>query len=58
MEQGCVTFQAIKWEINETDECVEIYIYGLTEKNKRVTVKIPDFKPYIYLELHFLFFKE
>ncbi len=51
MSQKSVTIQAIKWEIQETDENVVIYIHGLDRKNKRVTVKIPDFKPYVYLEL-------
>nr|QBK88203.1 MAG: DNA polymerase elongation subunit family B [Marseillevirus LCMAC202] len=51
MSQKSVTFQAIKWEVAESDEGVTIYIHGLNRQNKRVTVKIPDFKPYVYLEL-------
>nr|QBK87527.1 MAG: DNA polymerase elongation subunit family B [Marseillevirus LCMAC201] len=49
--QKSVTFQAIKWEVDESDENVTIHIHGLNRQNKRVTVKIPDFKPYVYLEL-------
>ena len=45
-----VTFQAYKWEVDE-DETTTIYIYGLTIKGERVVVKIPDFKPFVYLEL-------
>ena len=51
MTQKSVTFQAIKWEVEESDESVTIHIHGLNRQNKRVTVKIPDFKPYVYLEL-------
>lgn len=46
-----ITFQAIDWQTEENDEHVTIHIYGLTSENKSVVVKIPDFKPYIYLEL-------
>lgn len=49
-----VTFQAYKWELEpviNSDDCTIIYIHGLTADNKRVTIKIPDFKPYVYLEL-------
>lgn len=45
-----VTFQAYKWEVDE-DETTTIYIHGLTIKGERVVVKIPDFKPFVYLEL-------
>ncbi len=51
MPQNSVTFRAYKWEVNESDEGVTIHIHGLNRQNKRVTVKIPDFKPYVYLEL-------
>ena len=51
MSQKSVTFQALKWEKEESDEGVMIHIHGLNRKNERVTVKIPDFKPYVYLEL-------
>jgi DNA polymerase delta subunit 1 len=46
-----VCFQAYKWEIVETDENINIYIFGLNEKDEKIAVRIPDFKPYIYLEL-------
>lgn len=46
-----VTFQALKWEINEDEDGVVMHIHGLDRKNRRVAVKVPDFKPYIYLEL-------
>jgi len=46
-----ITFQAIKWETTENDDNICIHIHGFTLENKRITVKIPDFKPYIYLEL-------
>jgi DNA polymerase delta subunit 1 len=46
-----IYFQAYKWEVIETDENINIYIYGLDQQDKKVAVHIPDFKPYIYLEL-------
>lgn len=46
-----ITFQAIKWEIDESGDICIIYIHGLTSENKRVTIQVPDFKPYVYLEL-------
>lgn len=46
-----VTFQAYKWEVEEDDETFTIFIHGLTKKSKRVCVQVPDFKPYVYLEL-------
>jgi DNA polymerase elongation subunit (family B) len=46
-----ITFQAYKWEVEETTEETIIYIFGLDAKNKSVAVKVPDFKPYVYLEL-------
>lgn len=47
-----VVFQAIKWEVYEDDdEGTIIYIHGLDENDKSVCVKIPDMKPYVYLEL-------
>lgn len=45
-----IIFQPYKWEYYETDE-LEIYIYGLTEDEKSVVVKITDFRPFIFLEL-------
>lgn len=44
-------FQAIKWEIEESDEEFLMYIHGLTADNESVTVLVPDFKPYAYLEI-------
>lgn len=46
-----VTFQAYKWEVEDSDDNTTIYIYGLTAKGERVIVKVPDFKPYVYVEL-------
>jgi len=46
-----VIFQAYKWEVKTTDENINIYIFGLNRKNQRCVVKIPDFKPWAYLEL-------
>lgn len=46
-----VTFQAYKWEVDESEDTTIIYIYGLSQRNERVVVKVPDFKPYVYLEL-------
>lgn len=51
MDSNSVTFQATDWQTEENDEQVTVYIYGLTIENKNVVVKIPDFKPYVYLEL-------
>jgi len=52
------TFQAYKWELetlepeNDSDSpTTVIYIHGLTKKNRTITVKVPDFKPYVYIEL-------
>jgi len=57
-------FQAIKWEVDngesannrenndqDTPRNTSIYIYGLSEEDKKVAIKIPNFKPWVYLEL-------
>lgn len=46
-----VVLRPYKWEINETIDNTIIYIHGIDKDNNRVTVKVPDFKPYVYLEL-------
>ena len=46
-----VTFQTIKWEVINKEDKTLIYIYGLTKENKKVTVLVPNFKPFLYLEL-------
>ena len=46
-----VKFQALKWEVDTSEENLCIYIHGLSDKDKKVTVKVPDFKPHVYLEL-------
>lgn len=51
MPRKKATFQALKWEVEESEEGVLIYIHGLDQQNRRVVVKVPDFKPYVYLEL-------
>jgi len=51
MTDTCVSFQALKWELEESDDNTTIYIHGLDIDNNRITVKIPDYKPYVYLEL-------
>lgn len=57
-------FQAIKWEVDNGESAnnrenndqdvprnTSIYIYGLSEDDKKVAIKIPNFKPWVYLEL-------
>lgn len=47
-------FQAYKWETEEFEaehKQTIIYIHGLNEDSETVTVKVTDFKPYVYLEL-------
>lgn len=52
VDENEVIFQAFKWEIDPTaDNETIIFIHGLTEDNKKVSIKIPDFKPHVYLEL-------
>lgn len=61
-----ICFQSYKWEVDdgesqnkrgnqdnseEEDGYTTIYVHGLDEKNRSVTVKIPDFKMWCYLEL-------
>lgn len=46
-----VKFQALKWEVEDSDDELLMYIHGITADNKTVTILVPDFKPYAYLEL-------
>lgn len=50
-EPNYCIFKALKWEYVDIDDCLNIFIHGLTENNDRVAVKISNFLPYIYLEL-------
>jgi DNA polymerase elongation subunit (family B) len=45
-------FFSYSWHLDETEKTRTIIrVYGLTEDNENVCVKINDFTPYIYLEL-------
>lgn len=50
MEQG--TFFPYTWHVDEDEEEVTlIRIYGLTEDNKNVCLRVDNFTPYVYIEL-------
>lgn len=46
-----VIFKILKWHLEELDDEMIIHISGMTKDDETVYVKIPNYQPYVYLEL-------